>query len=699
MSLEYYLELMSSVSVAAEAKGVYQEEAFFDIATETLYEVGEISEANYAHYRQTGIQIDGFAGNLQDEGSVIKLFLLDYSPAQNNVVTITGSEIQAIMKRGAKFVEKVISKTFFDSIEESSDVFKLALFIRNNWKDILKIRFILITNKQISTRMKSNSLQIAEVYETPITLYIWDFKRFSEVNEQGMEREPLIIDFTEYEEDIYVLQAAGKHTDYASYLSVMPGNVLADIYDQYTTRLLEQNVRVYLQNRGKVNQGIVNTILDNPRMFFAYNNGLTATAESIEYEETENGLVLKRIENFQIVNGGQTVASIYSMSRYAKKRWKKGINPSLDDVYVQMKLSVVPSDKAIEVVPNISRFANSQNKVSDADFFSNHPYHVEMEKFSRSIVALPKEGGWVSTKWFYERMRGQYNNEKSLLSEAKKKEFETQYPSIQKFTKTDLAKFLTPWDGKPEVAQKGAAKCFADFANVISEKWKNPSFCNESYFRECVAKAIVFKRLEKIVSNQPWYNGGGTRAPIVVHTIGKLAYDLEQKGLVFPFSKVWKDQDVSALLAETLVGLSTFASETILNPPTEGQLETEWAKTQMCTQTLRKRQFDYSESFLMELEDKGDYLDEERAAKKDQELTISVDAQIFVALQDARFWQRLIEWGKTREQLNDKDVSIISVPMSGRIPSEKQCDYILRVYEKCRDAGFRVKPKEVLKNK
>jgi hypothetical protein len=695
MSLEYYRELMGSIAAAAEANGIYQEEAFFNMAAETLVEVGEISEANYAHFRQTGIRIDGFAGNMDDEGSVIKLFLLDYTATRDSIETITGSDIQTIIKRGAKFVEKVISKSFLDSIEESSDVYKLALFIRNNWRDILKIRFILITNRQMSARIKGSTLQIAEVYDTPLTLSVWDFKRFSEINAQGMEREPLTISFSEYKEKVYILQAASLHTDYTSYLSVMPGSILADIYDQYTTRLLEQNVRVYLQNRGKVNQGIINTILDSPKMFFAYNNGLTATAESIEYEETENGLLLKEIKNFQIVNGGQTVASIYSMSPFAKKRWKKGISPKLDDVYVQMKLSVVPPEKAIEVVPNISRFANSQNKVSDADFFSNHPYHVEMEKFSRSIIALPKEGSWVSTKWFYERMRGQYNNEKSLLSEAKKKEFETQFPSTQKFTKTDLAKFLTPWNGKPEIAQKGAAKCFASFAREISEKWeRNNSFCNELYYKECIAKAVVFKQLEKIVSGQEWYEGGGTRAPIVLHTVGKLAHDLAKRDMVFPFITVWNRQGFSDIMVATLGRLTTFVSETILNPPVPGQLVTEWAKQQSCTSALANREFEYSTAFLELMDSKDEYRDDFQDAMRDQKLTISVDAQIFVAMQEPKFWEKLIEWGTTRERLNAKDIDIITVAKKGKIPSEKQCEYIYRVYEDCKKAGFRIKPQE-----
>ena len=56
-----------------------------------------------------------------------------------------------------------------------------------------------------------------------------------------------------------------------------------------------------------------------------------------------------------------------------------------------MKLSVVASGHAMTLIPNIAKYANSQNKVSDADFFSNHPYHIRMEEISRrSGPPLPK---------------------------------------------------------------------------------------------------------------------------------------------------------------------------------------------------------------------------------------------------------------------------------------------------------------------
>ncbi|MEZ5461921.1 AIPR family protein [Dokdonella sp.] len=150
----------------------------------------------------------------------------------------------------------------------------------------------------------------------------------------------------------------------------------ADLYEKFGARLLETNVRGFLSERGKVNRGIRSTIQNSPQMFFAYNNGLTATASSVELDE-DNSRILD-IKDLQIVNGGQTTASLF----WARKKHKA----DLGSVSVQMKLSVIPDslgDSFDEIVGKISEYANSQNKVSEADLSANRGFHREMEKISR----------------------------------------------------------------------------------------------------------------------------------------------------------------------------------------------------------------------------------------------------------------------------------------------------------------------------
>ena len=190
--------------------------------------------------------------------------------------------------------------------------------------------------------------------------------------------------------------------------------------------------------------------------------------------------------------------------KFAKKR---GIN--LECVNVQMKLSVVKEEISKEIVPKISEFANSQNKVSSADFFSNHPFHVVIEDFSRRIIAPPKKGSTLQTKWFYERARGQYAEARSQSSTpSERKKFDTINPRSQLVTKTDLAIVMNTFRGFPNIVSKGAQKSFTNFSNEIKKSWKedeekNVKF-NEQFFKSSMCRVRIFRALEKLVSQQEW---------------------------------------------------------------------------------------------------------------------------------------------------------------------------------------------------
>ena len=214
------------------------------------------------------------------------------------------------------------------------------------------------------------------------------------------------IDFYKEGYNVPCIISTSENEEYQSYLAIISGQALAAIYEKYGSRLLEQNVRSFLQFTGKVNKGIRTTILKEPHMFLAFNNGIAATAERIELGVSPDGkgLVITSVQDFQVVNGGQTTASIY----HTLKKDKADIS----GIFVQLKLSVVKNrNNFSEIVSRISEYANTQNKVSVSDLSSNRPYHIELEKLSRNIFA-PHVTGQIGqqTKWFYERARGQYKN-------------------------------------------------------------------------------------------------------------------------------------------------------------------------------------------------------------------------------------------------------------------------------------------------
>ena len=359
--------------------------------------------------------------------------------------------------------------------------------------------------------------------------------------------------------------------------------MLAQLYDNWGARLLEQNVRCFLQARGKVNKGIRNTILNAPDMFFAYNNGITATAEAVNFVDDDGVPRIASLRNLQIVNGGQTTASIFTALKKDKA--------SLEHIFVQMKLSVVDPEKAEKVVPKISEYANSQNRVNAAKLFANHPFHIRMEEFSRRVWARSPDGTFRDTKWFYERARGQYLDAKANLSPSEKKKFEREYPKPQSFTKTDLAKFENVWECIPQIVSKGAQANFAKFAELIGKRWeKDPDQFNETYFCHAMA-SMIFRRLERLVSQQSWYEGGYP-ANVVAYTLSKLSHMIEQTGKVLNFQKVWQDQGLTEALEDALCLIAAVAHTHILDTPEGIRNVSEWAKKDACWERVRDVEID-----------------------------------------------------------------------------------------------------------
>ena len=567
----YHEELFQEVHSLADADGRFAEDAFFEVFTGALTDSGEIEAADRVYYTSPrGIRVDGYGGDPVASDGVLSLIISDFSQSQE-IATLTATDMNATFRRLSNFLERTLDEAFRNSLEESAPVFGLADLIAARWPSVSRVRLFLISNRVLSSRIDGR--EAGELQGIPITYSVWDLGRIHRYATSGQERENFLVSLDEFGGPLALLPAHMEVADYESYLAVIPGNQLARIYDRWGARLLEQNVRVFLQARGKVNQGIRNTLTNNPEMFFAYNNGIAATAESVETVQSPDGLLLTGMRNFQIVNGGQTTASIHAALRNKEM--------DLTRVFVQMKLSIVEPTRAMEIVPKISEFANSQNRVSAADFFSNHPFHVKVEGFSRRLFAPSIDGSFRQSKWFYERARGQYQDARGGLTEAERRRFDLEYPKKQVFTKTDLAKFLNVWREKPHVVSGGAQKNFADFAASIGREWNsNSDGFNEMFYREAVAKAIVFRSVEKLVTEQPWYQGG-YRANVVAYAIAKLAYDISQRGESINFDRIWRAQGVSAGLQEALVVAAKAARDVIVDSPESMRNVTEWANSKL----------------------------------------------------------------------------------------------------------------------
>lgn len=677
---EFRAELMQEVYASGDAEGRFAEDSFFELFCDHLVEAGEFEVAERAHYLSPkGIRVDGYGGDPLEAGGTLTLIALDFHQT-TDVGSLTATEMNASFARVRRFLASSLESDFLAGLEESSPAFGMADLIRMRWSKVSRVRLLLASNRLLSTRVEGRDEE--DMRGTPVSYSVWDIGRLHRYVVSARSREDLEVDLqNDFGGGISALPAHMDAAGYEAYLAVIPGAQLAAIYDRWGTRLLEQNVRCFLQARSKVNKGIRNTIQNQPQMFFAFNNGITATAEAVQKRETGSGVEILAIKNFQIVNGGQTTASIHAASIKSES--------DLARVFVQMKLSIIDHDRSEEVVPLISEYANSQNRVSAADFFSNHPFHIRMEEFSRRILAPSPDGNFLQTRWFYERARGQYQDARAYLTVAQRKKFDRENPKKQMFSKTDLAKFHNVWNGQPHIVSMGAQKNFANFAHAIGGEWKkNENAFNEVYYKESIAKAIIFRFAEQMVSSQSWYEGG-YRANVVAYAIAKLAHDLDSRGLSPDFDPVWRTQAVPDGLGQLLLVAAESVQRVITNPAAGISNVTEWAKKTACWTRVQELKVQWPLDLREVSIGREEKQRRGKAAKIDQKLLTGIEAQMAVVNAGAQVWKDLLDWAALHKLLSEKERDILAVAAAvpGKIPSEKQSLAALEAVKKLHDEG------------
>lgn len=675
---EFYNDFMQQIYVAADTGEDFKVSQFFDKAMEYLVEDGTVGDYTYLPYKKTGMRVDGY--ELIEDREILNLFICDYTDT-DELASLTNTDIETAVKRITNFFIQSVDQKLYENLEETRPGYAIAYFLYHNKDRFHSVNIILVSNKKLSKTVKK--LPAAKLDNYNVSYDIWDIGRFYEIETSKNKKETLVIDLeTDFDETIPSLSAHMQTSSYASYLSVVSGELLAQLYEKYGSRLLESNVRSFLQFRAKINKGIRKTINEEPEMFFAYNNGITATAEEVELN-AQNEII--KIKNFQIVNGGQTTASLFNT--------KKADKVELDNIFVQMKLTVINDEKVNEIVPNIAKYANTQNKVSDADFFSNDIYHIRMEEKSRRIWAPAKEGELKGTKWFYERARGQYLEVQSKLTDAKKREFKTVHPKSQMFSKTDLAKYLMVWENKPQIVSRGAQKNFKAFGEIIVPRWnKNDKEFNDLYYMHTIAKIIIFKACDYMVYREPWY--GGYKANIVAYTLSTLSYLLEKEKKSIDFSAIWKRQEIPAYFLRELQRISKYINDYITNTPENFTNVSEWCKKDICWTKLKEildniDQFKLSEEFLEYMITLEEVKYEEKEAKKEQEIDNTLELLKKMFKLSPEIWQEIIEWGSEKNLLSQTQIQLLNLIPSGKYPSDRQSKKILETILYLDNEGMR----------
>jgi hypothetical protein len=679
---EFRLNLLNQAHARSAAEGTFTQEAFLAEVSDRLAAAGEIEQLNDVWFEGEGkrkrkLSVHGY--DMDDSDNSVALAVLRWGGGERQE-NFTFSQASAIFKSLAFFLEEAVSGDFIVGREESSKHYQLAQDLRARGQNVSRYRLYLLSDQAISGTARA--FDSSELNGVPVDFHVWDIRRLFQVAESLSGRDELVIDLTEWLPDgLPALEVTATSADTRTYLAAVPAVVLAELYDRHGSRLLEGNVRSYLSNRGKVNKGIRTTVLSEPAHFLAYNNGVTATAVGVS---TQGGNIMS-FTDLQIVNGGQTTASLFYVRRENR-------SASMADVFVQMKLVVVEPRISEEMVPRISRYANSQNRVSEADFFSNSPFHVRLEELSRLTMVPAKAGVSYQTYWFYERTRGGYQNERNKLTPARQKKFEEMFPRSQVIDKTTAAKYEVTWGMQPHVVSSGAQRNFTAFAELVAGRWETaPNAFNEMYWRHLVSKGLLYESIRAAIARADWYQKGYL-ANYVTYTLAKLAYEIgrQGRGCVLEFDRIWSRQSVSQAVIEECLTIGELVQGVLTSDERPIQNVTEWAKRESCWLTVQTVGHPLSAGLIEELQDRSVVGEHKKTATATQKIDAGINAQVKVLSMQASEWVAVHEFLKSNRLLSPTEAGILELVTGKKsgVPSEAQAKRLLVMHAKAADSGF-----------
>lgn len=713
MNVEEYREIVhDDIDLAVKSNNSNSRDEFLLYATGILISGEEFDDFVECHYdgitrRNGNMALDGYAKD-ETDGSLC-FFITDYHGREADD-SIKADDINTSFKKIRLFIEEAIKTELYYDMNANDVAIDFARDIYYDHDDVTKYRFYLLTDAY--NKQRNKSIKDDKIDGKTVELNVWDISRLYDLVCSKAQKESVeivlkdlgysgipCVKAVEYENikaDIeipvnYDSEVESETPDnivsYTSYLAVVPGQVLNDLYLEYGSKLLEGNVRSFLSVRGKVNKSIQATIKNYPEMFFAYNNGIAATATELDTEMTSTGLCITRIKDLQIVNGGQTTASIANTVLKAKKNE----NIDLSKLFVPMKISVLEHSMSEKIIPKISEYSNSQNKVDASDFFSNHPFHIRMEEYSRKTPIPSKGGNQFQQYWFYERTRGQYNQGKMKFGarSSQLKKYSERYPEKMVITMLDLARYMEIYEGAPDIVSKGKQKTLQIFAEKIKKEWQksNEQF-NAFYYKRVVAIAILYRKTDEIVKQTEWYKENRSyKANIVAYTLSLIFYYIKnnKKGYELDFDRIWNQQDVYEELEDQIKVLAKEVYDYITGPR-ETENVTEWCKKELCWSKAKDRIWTFNDPFIYTLISKEKMSQEIKEEKATRKVANEVDALKEIISRGTGYWKEVLAWGIDNRLISEKESSILkmiaNMNMTGRIPTDKQAKVVMEARDR-----------------
>ena len=724
---EYKHDFLESLRNDSAISGAETEEEFLNRTLEILTDFNEIEDpvrigmGDKPRKNKSLMRIDGYSFDEVDRSLI--LLISDFQDSYNTD-NLTETRVDELYWRLYNFLDETCNGDISEYFDASDDILKIARLIRrrinaagDDPEMLLKIKFFIITNKELSTKLLDKNLlettirkkkgksktakttkkiKKADFNGKPLEINLWHPERFYEM-ENSNNNDPIVIDIKNDFSELGISGIPcikgniGEDLGYEAYIAIIPGKLLASIYIEHGSKVLEGNVRAFLGTNGSksVNSGIKRTINTDPTKFFTYNNGIATTAADVEIEEINGETLITRMVDLQIINGGQTTASL------AEAVLKK-TNVNLDGIFVPMKLTVI-EDRETEdeegirfydrMVQDIAKFANSQNKVTAADLFSNDPFHIWMEKMSKKHLAPPAQFA-IPTGWYYERSRKKYLQEQIKLRGEDAKRFTLKFPKKQIVNKEQLAMYLTTIDLKPHIVSKGKNWTMKEFGTRIGLDYRsNKAMFNEFYFKKCICAAIIFRSVDNYLETNKdsakkptgfWYKSGGYKGNIVPYTIAKILSSIP-KGYTLNWDYIWQKQALSPAFMREVEKVTKITNDFICD--SHGVIVTEYCKRPSTWEEYRDTvKYELSAEFIDELMPESVVKEQEVSAKAEQKEMNDLQIVMDVVSKGADYWNKLMTIGMQKslvsyqEQTAIKQVIIMAqtgnvpVSSSGKVP-------------------------------
>jgi hypothetical protein len=519
----------------------------------------ETPEINYTYFLQDGLKINGY--DINSTGERLILFVInsssiDFNQTEEEILISSKDVYDNLFKMTSTFVQKAIKR----HITPPSD--KVGILISQLQKnsfineiDVIEIVQISLT-ATIDKRGKSNSLRFIdfedEIFSVNITVDNKSFKKdivikrklidlnFLKdilIDKSSLSR--LVVDFGKYTNGLGLKALEAVKTDnFTSYLAVIPAQIISDLYKNESTKLLENNVRSFLSFKKDANKGMQDTIKNEPEKFIAFNNGLTITATGVEVNNFGGETLIKKLTDFQIVNGGQTTATIYFTNKE---------NIDISKVFLMAKINVlsdfdenqqVEQNKLLKFVSDISLYSNTQSKVDSADFSSRSEEVKQIKRLSLNIHPPTRD------RWFFELMKGEFNTLIAFeKNENKKKKLKELYPKNRILEIKSIGKYWGAWGDIPYLVKLGGVK----FNGIFLQNLKKIGIKNldRTFYENTIAKCILwesFLNIYGVGKNKV----GELRASVVPYSIAAIYLHTDGSKSQFNFTKIWIEQKINS---------------------------------------------------------------------------------------------------------------------------------------------------------